>query len=137
MNKVLEIYTDGAARGNPGPAAIAFIFVKNNQIVENGSQYVGSATNNAAEYKALILALQVAAKRTEEEIKVFSDSQLMIRQLTNVYEVRKQHLQEYHKKIQSLQQHFEKVHFAHVTRDHQYIQECDRLCNERLDQKTA
>ncbi|MGV9199227.1 MAG: ribonuclease HI family protein [Promethearchaeia archaeon] len=135
MTNILKIYTDGAARGNPGPAAAAFVLVKNDKIIEKGSQYIGKTTNNAAEYKALILALKIVAERSEKVIKAFSDSQLMVRQLTNIYKVRKKHLQEYHKKVRSLQQHFKKVSFKYVSRDNQYIEECDRLCNERLDQK--
>ncbi|MGV9203128.1 MAG: ribonuclease HI family protein [Promethearchaeia archaeon] len=135
MTNILKIYTDGAARGNPGPAAAAFVLVKNDKIIEKGSQYIGKTTNNAAEYKALILALKIVAERSEKVIKAFSDSQLMVRQLTNIYKVRKKQLQEYHKKVRSLQQHFKKVSFKYVSRDNQYIEECDRLCNERLDQK--
>lgn len=137
MSKDLEIYSDGAARGNPGPAAAGFVLVKDKDIIKSGSQFLGRLTNNSAEYKALILALQIATNYTTSKIKVFSDSQLMIRQLKNVYKVRKKHLRKYYNQIKELEKKFKSVKFSHVNREHPFIQECDRLCNERLDRKVS
>ena len=66
---ILEIYVDGASRGNPGPAAWSFIFVKDNQIIHQNSGYIGNATNNTAEYKAIINALNEAEKYTRWQVR--------------------------------------------------------------------
>ena len=131
----LLIYTDGAARGNPGPASAAYIFIKNNKIIKSDSFYLGKATNNSAEYEAIINALKEAKKYSKEKIIMHSDSQLVIRQLNGVYKVRKKHLQKYYTSIKDLQKGFKEIHFKHVRRNDQFIQECDKLCNQILDKK--
>ncbi len=131
----LLIFTDGAARGNPGPAAIAYLIIKNNKIIKSRSSYIGETTNNSAEYKAIINALMEAQKYSDQKILVHSDSQLIIRQLNNIYKVREKHLQVYYNKIQELKKEFEDIQFKHVKRTHKYIQECDKLCNLTLDKQ--
>jgi ribonuclease HI len=79
--EILKIYTDGAARGNPGPAAYAFLFVHNNIIIHKGFGYIGTATNNTAEYKAIINALKTAEKFHRGHLQVFSDSNLAVQQI--------------------------------------------------------
>jgi ribonuclease HI len=131
----LYIFTDGAARGNPGPAAIAFVFVKNNKIIKSSSSYIGETTNNSAEYRAIIDALMEAKIYSTQNISINSDSQLVIRQLNDIYKVRKKHLQAYYNKVQELKKQFKKIEFKHVKRNHKFIQECDRLCNLTLDKQ--
>ena len=70
----LKIYTDGASRGNPGPAASAFLFVHNDEIIHDESDFNGTATNNAAEYQAIINALKIAERFSRGHIQVFFDS---------------------------------------------------------------
>jgi len=134
QKRMLEIYTDGASRGNPGPAAFAFIFKdkKGNEFY-NGSGYLGETTNNSAEYTAILNALRAAEKFTSGQIKLFSDSQLVVRQLNKEYRVNKSHLLEFREKIYDQSQNFKKVEFFHVNRSHPMIQKCDALCNKRLD----
>jgi ribonuclease HI len=127
------IYTDGAARGNPGPAAAAYIIIKGNKIIKSNSAYLGKTTNNSAEYTAIINALKAVKKYSDEKVILHSDSQLVIRQLNGVYQVRKKHLLEYFKKIQELKTHFKSIEFLHVKRSHHYIQKADDLCNKMLD----
>ena len=134
MDKLL-VFSDGAARGNPGPAAIAYVFVKNNKIIESSSSYIGKTTNNSAEYRAIIYALMEAKKYSDRNLIIHSDSQLVIRQLNNIYKVRKKHLQAYYDKIQELKTQFKDIEFKHVKRNHKFIQECDRLCNLTLDKQ--
>ncbi len=132
---ILEIYTDGAARGNPGPAAWAYILVKDGDIIKQGSEFIGHATNNTAEYHAIINALKAAEKYTRWEIKIFSDSELVIRQINKEYRIKKAHLSQLCSEVYLLVQKFEKVKFFHVGRENNFIKQTDKLCNDCLDRK--
>lgn len=132
---ILEIYVDGASRGNPGPAAYAFIFIKENEIIHQKSAFIGNKTNNTAEYEAIINALKEAEKYSRWQINVFSDSQLVIRQINKVYRIKKSHLSLLCDSVYDRCKKFEKVDFFHVGRDNTYIQKCDLLCNKCLDAK--
>lgn len=132
---LLEIYADGAARGNPGPASWAFIFVSNDQIVHQKSDYIGNKTNNTAEYLAIINALIEAENYTRWEVKVFSDSQLVIRQINKEYRINAPHLSDLCSQVYNLCNKFEKVEFYHLGRNNSFIKKCDTLCNECLNAK--
>ena len=132
---ILKIYTDGAARGNPGPAAYAFIFVHNDAIIHKGSGYIGTATNNTAEYKAIIYALKVAEKFHRGHLQVFSDSNLAIQQINRKWKINYPHLSEMCSEVYQLCEKYEKVEFFHVSRNNSYIQKCDEYCNSLLDNK--
>lgn len=132
---ILEIYVDGASRGNPGPAAWSYIFVKDSQTIYQKSGYIGNATNNTAEYNAIINALHEAEKFTRWHVKVYSDSQLAIRQINKEYRIKKAHLSELCNKIYNQRRKFEKVKFLHIPRNNPFIQDCDSLCNSCLDDK--
>ena len=129
----LEIYTDGAARGNPGPAAGAFLFVYQNKITFKNSFFIGTATNNTAEYHAIIEALKYAEKNYKGSIHIFSDSNLAIQQINNKWKVNYPHLLKLRSKVHSLSKKFESVEFSFVSRANHYIQVCDKMCNERID----
>ncbi|TFG17198.1 MAG: ribonuclease HI family protein [Promethearchaeota archaeon] len=130
---ILKIYTDGAARGNPGPAASAFLIVIEKQIIHQNVDYIGSATNNTAEYKAIISALQSAQKYNKDIIEIYTDSKLAVNQITDKWKINYPHLLNLVKEIRRLMAKFRKVNIFHVKRTHPYIQKCDQLCNERLD----
>ena len=134
---VLYIYTDGASRGNPGPAAIAYIFGVLREgkwiEIERYSDYIGIATNNKAEYKAIIKALSEAHRYTRWKIKLYSDSELVIRQIKGEYRIKKEHLSKLCEEVYEKIEFYEKVEFFHVPRENPYIQKCDRLCNLELD----
>jgi ribonuclease HI len=87
MNK-LEIYIDGASKGNPGPSGIGVVICRDGQTVKNISRFIGRATNNVAEYTALIFGLQEGLILKSESIKINTDSQLMYRQLKKIYKVK-------------------------------------------------
>ena len=138
IKNYIEIYTDGASRGNPGPAAFAFILKdEEGKILHKGYGYIGKKTNNSAEYTAIINALKAAKKFTDTEIKLFSDSQLVIRQINQEYKVNKLHLRNYRDQIYDLIKGFKKVSFHHVDRNDRDIQKCDALCNQVLDEKNS
>ena len=130
--EILKVYTDGAARGNPGPAAYAFLFVHNETVINQGSGYIGTATNNAAEYQAIINALKAAEKFHNGHIQVFSDSNLAVQQINRKWKINYLHLSEMCSEVYRLCDKYEKVEFFHVSRKNQYVQKCDELCNFQL-----
>lgn len=127
MNKKLTIYTDGGARGNPGPAGIG-VFVKD---VGEYKEYIGKTTNNQAEYKAVILALEKAKELGAEELDFFLDSELVVKQLKREYKVKHPDLAPLFLKVWNLSMGFKKVTFTHVRREQN--KEADRLVNEAID----
>lgn len=86
--KKLEIYIDGASQGNPGPSGIGVVICQGQETIKNISNYIGQATNNVAEYTALIYALQEALILKAESLKIMTDSQLLARQLNRIYKVK-------------------------------------------------
>ncbi len=131
--EILKIYTDGAARGNPGPAAYAFMFVYNDDIIHKGYRYIGNATNNTAEYQAIISALKTAEKFHRGHLQIFSDSNLAIQQINKKWKINYPHLSEMCSEVYQLCEKYEKVEFFYVSRKNNYIQLCDELCNSKLD----
>ena len=131
--EILKIYTDGAARGNPGPAACAFLFVHNNTIIHHGVSFIGKATNNQAEYQAIIYALKAAESFHKGRLQIFSDSNLAIQQINKNWKINYPHLSKLCSKVYQLSENYEKVEFFHIERNNQFIQKCDKLCNDKLD----
>lgn len=132
---ILYLYTDGAARGNPGPGACAFVVVSHGAVIHSDARAVGRVTNNTAEYTAIIMALEYAASHGHRAVAVTSDSQLAIRQLTGEWKVRNAHLGELHRRVTALERSFSSVTYTHVRRTNTYIQMADALANEALDAK--
>jgi len=134
MNSRLRVYSDGASRGNPGPSAIAFIIVgEDEKILKRYSEYVGVRTNNQAEYDALISALEFASTLPSEEIVCHMDSELVVKQLNGEYRVRSSKLEILWSKVNELKQKFRKISFIRVPRTDTYIEVVDRLANQALD----
>ena len=129
----LDIYTDGGARGNPGPAAIGIVFYSNNAIVKKYAAFIGAATNNQAEYTALAKALAEAKKITNGEIKCFLDSELVVRQLNGKYKVKDKKLLPLYEKIIEASHDFLSVSFHHITREKNCL--ADELVNRALDNR--
>jgi len=134
IHKRLMVFSDGGARGNPGPAAAAFIVLsENGQVLAANSRYLGLRTNNQAEYEALIAALQFAATVNAEEVICHLDSELVAKQLTGEYSVKNSELRKLWRKVQELSRCFKKVSFISVRRTNIQIQKADALVNEALD----
>jgi ribonuclease HI len=130
------IFSDGGARGNPGPAAIGFVILSDKgQILMTKSRYVGSRTNNQAEYAALIAALESAAALHAEEVICHLDSQLVVKQLTGEYKVKNSELKKLWMQVQDLRKRFKKTSFRNVPRTTSQIQKADALVNNALDEK--
>jgi len=136
MTRTVHIYTDGGARGNPGPGASAFIAVvgegKDQKIIRKRAERIGKATNNEAEYKALIIGLMWARSRDFDMIKIHSDSQLMVKQLKGYYRVKAPNIKPLYNKVTELLKH-SKWTIQHHPRTNKWIQVCDALVNEALD----
>lgn len=136
MTRTVHIYTDGGARGNPGPAASAFIAVvgegKEAKIIRKRAERIGNATNNEAEYKALIIGLMWANSREFDMIKIHSDSQLMVNQLKGYYKVKAPNIIPLYRKVMDLLKH-SKWDIRHHPRTNKWIMVCDELVNQALD----
>jgi len=130
--KKLIIYTDGGARGNPGPAAIGVVVGD-----KSYGEAIGNTTNNIAEYKALIFGLKKAksllgGKKAEEtDIEVRSDSELIVSQLKGEYKIKEENLKPLFIDVWNLKQDFKSVSFIHVPREKN--READKLVNQALD----
>ena len=125
-----SLFTDGGARGNPGPAAIGIVLKKGDDILVQKAKRIGNATNNQAEYEALILGLHEGQKHTKE-LKCFLDSELVVKQLNGEYRVRDEKLKPLYEKVKKVVEDFEKVTFHHIPREKNKL--ADLLLNEELD----
>ncbi|MBC8274435.1 MAG: ribonuclease HI family protein [Chloroflexi bacterium] len=114
----LNIYADGASWGNPGPAAIGAVIKDGKQKeLASVSQYIGEATNNQAEYQAVIAALKAAARFKATEITLYLDSELVVRQLAGSYKVRNLFLFPLYKEAAELCKKFDNLSIVHIGHD--------------------
>jgi ribonuclease HI len=128
----LIIHTDGAARGNPGPAAYAYTIAGSQDSVIEEAGCLGTMTNNQAEYIALVKALEHAKQLgTHHHLRIHSDSELLVKQMNGQYRVKDTKLQDYYKQAVALVGLFDDVHIRHVRRSEN--SQADRLCNLALD----
>ncbi len=127
------VHIDGAARGNPGPAAYALVLRRPGLPTVEEAEPIGKATNNVAEYTALIRALERAAELGVRTLAVHSDSELLVKQMNGEYRVKNPDLQELYQEAQRLRKLFDRVTLTHVRRAQNA--DADRLCNEALDGK--
>jgi ribonuclease HI len=132
QHKKLIIHTDGGARGNPGPAGIGVvIYDEEKNVVAEISRYIGEATNNQAEYRAVLAAIEKAKDFKPEEINFFLDSELVVKQLNREYKVKNKDLAPLFVKIYNATLDFKKVTFRHIRRE--LNKEADKLANEAMD----
>ncbi len=135
INKVV-VYTDGGARGNPGPSGIgAVITDEAGLLLAEVSEYIGEATNNQAEYKAVVAALEKAKALGAVEVNLFADSELVVKQLNREYKVKHPDLAPLYIKVYNLSQAFKKITFTHVRRE--FNKEADALVNKAIDEYLA
>jgi ribonuclease HI len=126
-----HVYFDGGSRGNPGPAAIGWVIVTSDGIAAEGSERIGKATNNQAEYEALIRALEAAADIGFEELTVKGDSQLIVKQVRGEWDTNDPTLREKRVRARELFRDFEEWSLDHVPRE--INERADELVNEALD----
>jgi ribonuclease HI len=131
------VFSDGGARGNPGPAAIAYIIQsETGETLTTNARYVGVCTNNQAEYKALLASLESKTALKADTVTCYSDSELVVKQLNGEYRVKNEELKELWRKVQGAKKRFREVRFVNVPRTHCVIQEADKLVNLTLDART-
>lgn len=129
------LFSDGGARGNPGPAGIGFILkISKSKPIEFG-EYVGKATNNQAEYLAIKGGLERALKEKVSELACFLDSELVVKQLNGEYRVKNHGLRPIFEEVKELAGKFDEVTFSHVRREKN--KEADRMVNEAIDKHLA
>lgn len=154
----VDIYTDGGARGNPGPAGIGVVILRGYVFPEPSStavggvppvggrrvtddvlwehgEYIGSTTNNQAEYRALIRGLEKAKELGAVEVRCFLDSELLVKQLNREYRVRDQGLAPLFMKAWNLAQSFQRISFTHIPREKN--KRADALVNRALDARAS
>lgn len=132
--ETLYVYTDGGSRRNPGPSAIGIVFVdENKNIIHKHKECIGHGTNNQAEYKALIKALELATAYCRKKIICFSDSELLTKQLHGDYRIKNETLRNLVYDIKNREKVFDEVVYNHKKREHQFIRLADKLVNEALD----
>ena len=131
MSKHLIIHTDGGARGNPGPAAIGAVIEMDGRVLKKISEYIGETTNNQAEYQAIHAALSFAIAAEAATVDLFSDSELVVRQLRGEYRVKNKELGPWYLKIHALTQRLDRVTWTAVPREQNLA--ADALVNRALD----
>ena len=132
---MIEVFCDGGARGNPGPAAYGFVVKDKGAIVKEGNGYIGVATNNVAEYTAIVEALKwLGPNKKGAQLHFFLDSQLAASQLNGIFKVKNAKIRELLVKIRELENEFGKIIYQHVPRDQN--KEADKQVNIALDQRS-
>jgi ribonuclease HI len=134
MTKILKLFTDGGARGNPGPAAIGIVIKdEHGKVLHKYAEYIGETTNNQAEYKALIKGLELIRDLKPSEIHCYLDSELVVKQMRQEYKVKDAGLQSLFIKAWNLAVTLGKVKFSHIPRTQN--EEADEILNQELDRR--
>ena len=129
----LVVNVDGGARGNPGPAAVAAVVATpDGEVVQSRGESIGRATNNVAEYRALLLGIELARSLGAREVDLVGDSELIVKQVKGEYRVKDQGLRPLHAEVRQALEGFERWSIRHVRREHN--EAADRLVNETLDE---
>ena len=127
-----RLSTDGGARGNPGPAAYGYVLeAEDGTVLDARGDTIGVATNNVAEYRALLAGLESALERGVDELEVVSDSELLVNQMRGDYKVKSSNLRDLVDEAQALASRFARIRYTAVRREHNEL--ADRLVNEALD----
>lgn len=126
----LKIYIDGASKGNPGESGVGIVIYQDNRIIKEISDYIGCATNNAAEYTALIYALEEALLLKAKSLEIKTDSQLLARQLNRLYKVKHAGIKNFYNRATRLLTGFEKVLINHIPREQNKL--ADKLATEAV-----
>ncbi len=129
----LTIYSDGASRNNPGEAGAGVYILQDDAPVEKIARYLGTTTNNIAEYNAAIIGLEYAVKRGASRVRLFADSELLVKQINGQYRVKNEGLKPLHNRIKELVAKIGSVEVQYVPRERN--KEADALANKAIDEK--
>ena len=127
----IEVYVDGAARGNPGPAGIGVVIKDGPKLIEEIGAYIGKSTNNIAEYMALVRGLEEVLIRGYKSASFFSDSELLVKQLNGEYKVKHENLIPLHYHVLTLVDRMKDFSIKHVTREKN--EHADKMANKGID----
>ncbi len=131
MTKGAVIHADGGSRGNPGPAGAGAVITCQGETQAEISKFLGHATNNVAEYTSLVLALEKALHLGFEQVHVYMDSELIVKQMTGLYRVKNENLLPLFVKAKKLSSQFASFNISHIRRENNKT--ADRLANEAMD----
>jgi ribonuclease HI len=132
----LSVYTDGASRGNPGPSAISYaMYDFTGKLIEKDAKCIGKHTNSEAEYEALLWATEKVMERTCDHLKLFSDSEFMVKQINGKYKASDERMKKYLAMTLANKKLFVTFEVRHVPRDNPRIQLVDQLANEALNRE--
>ena len=132
MPERLVVNVDGGARGNPGRAAIAAVVASpDGEVLESRGEAIGTATNNVAEYRALLRGIELARARGASEVDLIGDSELIVKQVKGEYRVKDAGLRPLHAQVRAALEGFDRWTIRHVRREHNAA--ADALVNETLD----
>lgn len=133
---MFKLFTDGGSRGNPGPAATGyFLFDRKDKLVNFGGEYIGSTTNNIAEYLALLRGIKLAKKHEVDSLTCYLDSELVVKQLNGEYKVKNENIKPLYEKVIDFKDKFEELAFIHIPREKNAF--ADRMVNIILDTKAG
>ncbi len=132
--QIYTLFSDGGARGNPGPAAGGFVLKKGSEVIAGAGEYLGATTNNVAEYTGLLRGLEEARKRGITELACFLDSKLIVEQMNRRYKVKQPHLAVLFVKVWNIATQFQKISFTHIPREQNH--EADEQVNLAIDSAT-
>jgi len=133
MSNKYEVFTDGGSRGNPGISAYAFVVFLDNQEIFSSSGFLGISTNNKAEYTALLNALNFIHNERYEDVTLFSDSELMVKQIKGEYKVKDEDLKKFYFECKELILKIKNFEIIHVRREKN--KRADYLVNKVLDEQ--
>ncbi len=129
----LTIYTDGASRNNPGEAGAGIFIMRDGEPLEKIARYLGTTTNNIAEYSAAIIGLERAIQLKASQVKLNADSELLVKQLNGQYKVKNEGLKPLHAKARDLIARIGSVEVQYIPRERN--KEADALANKAIDEK--
>ncbi len=132
MSMQVDIYTDGGARGNPGPAGIGAVIKHNGKVIAAAKKFIGEATNDQAEYRAVLLAMETAHTLGATALVVHLDSELVASQLARKFKVKDAELAKLCIQVWNLSHHFSSIQYHWIPREKNY--EADALVNEAIDE---
>lgn len=134
-HSTIRAYTDGGARGNPGPAGIGIVLCgEDDRPLQEHKEYIGNGTNNEAEYRAVIKALDLASARGSEKVEVVCDSDLVVKQLLGAYRLKNQRMMDLNAQVKLRETRFRKVSYRHSPRMTGWLERADQLVNAALDE---
>jgi len=129
---MIEVFTDGGSRGNPGNAACAFVIFKNNEVFFQEFKFLGKTTNNQAEYSGLLHALKYLVSKNMFEVTFYSDSELMVKQIQKLYKVKDIGIQKIYNEVTYEISKFKRFEIKHIRREKNKL--ADSLVNKCLDE---